>query len=36
LFQVFGLGACLWVSALLIAFASITALSLPQEEVGTV
>jgi hypothetical protein len=26
----------LWVSALLIAFASITALSLPQEEVGTV
>ena len=36
LFQVFGLGACLWVSALLIAFASIAALSLPQEEAGTV
>lgn len=36
LFQIFGLGACLWVSALLIALASITALSLPQEEVGTV
>ena len=36
LFQVFGLGACLWVSALLIAFASIAALSLPQEEEGTV
>jgi hypothetical protein len=35
LFQVFGLGVCLWVSALLIAFASITALSLPQEETGT-
>jgi hypothetical protein len=30
LFQVFGLDACLWVSALMIAFASITALSLPQ------
>ena len=36
LFQVFGLGACLWVSALLIAFASIAALALPQEEAGTV
>ena len=35
LFQVFGLDACLWVSALMIAFASITALSLPQEETGT-
>ena len=35
LFQVFGLDACLWVSALMIAFASITALSLPQEEKGT-
>ena len=36
LFQVFGLDACLWLSALMIAFASITALSLPQEETGTV
>jgi len=35
LFQWVGLEACLWVSALLIAFASITALSLPQEEEGT-
>jgi hypothetical protein len=35
LFQVFGLDACLWLSALMIAFASITALSLPQEETGT-
>ncbi len=35
LFQVFGLGVCLWVSALMIAFASITALSLPQENAGT-
>ncbi len=35
LFQLVGLEACLWVSALLIAFASITALSLPQEEEGT-
>jgi hypothetical protein len=35
LFQVFGLDACLWLSALMIAFASITALLLPQEETGT-
>jgi predicted MFS family arabinose efflux permease len=35
LFQWVGLEACLWVSALLIAFASITALSLPREEEGT-
>ena len=35
LFQWVGLEACLWVSAILIAFASITALSLPQEEEGT-
>ncbi len=35
LFQWVGLEACLWVSALLIAFASITALSLPEEEEGT-
>ena len=35
LFQVFGFDACLWLSALMIAFASITALSLPQEETGT-
>jgi len=32
LFQWVGLEACLWVSALLIAFASITALSLPQDK----
>ena len=35
LFQVFGLDACLWVSALMIGFASMTALSLPKEELGT-
>ena len=35
LYQVCGLGACLWVSALLIVFGSLTALSLPQEESGT-
>ena len=35
LFQVFGLDACLWVSALMIAYASITALLLPQKEMGT-
>ncbi len=34
LFQLFGFGACLWVSALLIAFASLTAFSLPREELG--
>ena len=35
LYQVYGLDACLWVSALLIAFGSLTALFLPQEELGT-
>ena len=35
LFQVLGLGACLWVSAIMIGFASMTALSLPKEELGT-
>ena len=35
LYQVYGLDACLWVSALLIVFGSLTALSLPQEESGT-
>ena len=36
LFQLFGFGACLWVSALLIliAFAWLTAFSLPREELG--
>ena len=35
LFQLFGFGACLWVSALLIAFASLAAFSIPREELGT-
>jgi len=35
LYQWSGLEACLWVSALLIAIASVTALSLPQTEEGT-
>ncbi|MEE2821179.1 MAG: MFS transporter, partial [Pseudomonadota bacterium] len=35
LYQVYGLDACLWVSALLIVFGSLTALSLLQEESGT-
>ena len=35
LYQAYGLDACLWVSALLIAFASLTALFRPQEELGT-
>ena len=35
LYQVYGLDACLWVSALLIALGSLTALALPQEESRT-